>query len=299
MSVARRGAWTLAAPVGAWCVVCGWWGGAPSRVPAQITTSPWWGGRPARSPLCCVPLNGPAVPSLEDEKAACQYARLRVGGVGLAGVAFALGARCVYSGWWFDESGKRRAGVLRSGAGAALGGLLLLLLVLGLVPAVALADCPNAGVRGAQGFSGLPDCRALELVSPQLKNGADVAGSPTRTRVAADGECGAVHDADGVRGRAWDELRERVHGAAHRGSGDEWVGHARDHAGQPRPRHADRECRGLARAALHERVLTGSQRWHVPLQQRLHAQRSECRGDPERLPAHRSAQRWCWQLCSC
>ena len=78
--------------------------------------------------------------------------------------------------------------MLRSGARAALCGLLLLLLAaLALVPAGAAADCPNALVRGVQGFSGLPDCRGLEVVSPQLKNGADIAGMPSRTRVATDG----------------------------------------------------------------------------------------------------------------
>jgi hypothetical protein len=68
------------------------------------------------------------------------------------------------------------------------GTLLALLLLVPFASGSAAADsCPNAALRAQQGSGFLPDCRASELVSPQLKNGADIGGVPARSRVAADG----------------------------------------------------------------------------------------------------------------
>jgi hypothetical protein len=55
-------------------------------------------------------------------------------------------------------------------------------------PLEAPDTCPNAAIRAAQGAQNVSDCRAYEVVSPVLKNGADVIGNPELTRAASDGE---------------------------------------------------------------------------------------------------------------
>lgn len=57
-------------------------------------------------------------------------------------------------------------------------------------PAAVTENCPNAEIRERQGSTGLPECRAYEMVSPVDKNGNDVTGfytvqaSPDGSRVA-------------------------------------------------------------------------------------------------------------------
>ncbi len=54
----------------------------------------------------------------------------------------------------------------------------------------AIAACPNEAIRVAQGSTGLPECRAYEVVSPQAKGGVDVAGYavPGAARASLDGD---------------------------------------------------------------------------------------------------------------
>ena len=72
-----------------------------------------------------------------------------------------------------------------------------------LVPALMLSLL-GLGTATARAVDGLPDDRGYEVVSPSAKNGADIAGSPTRTRAAADGNAvqflslGAFGDARGT-----------------------------------------------------------------------------------------------------
>jgi hypothetical protein len=67
--------------------------------------------------------------------------------------------------------------------------------VVGAAPASAAPDtCPNAAVRAAQGTSGLPECRAYEMVSPLEKNGIGVLASYTPNR---SGGIGAVSNGGG------------------------------------------------------------------------------------------------------
>ena len=77
----------------------------------------------------------------------------------------------------------RHAVVAAFARSVALGGALAVLVLAG-APALASANCPNAGKPGV---SVLPDCRAWEMVSPSAKDGGDVMTLPGRIRAAADG----------------------------------------------------------------------------------------------------------------
>ncbi len=61
---------------------------------------------------------------------------------------------------------------------AALFAALLLASMLSVARASAAGTCPNEAIREEQGSTYLPDCRGYELVSPVLKNGAEVEPAP-------------------------------------------------------------------------------------------------------------------------
>jgi hypothetical protein len=53
------------------------------------------------------------------------------------------------------------------------------------------ASCANEARRSEQHSTGLPDCRAYEMVSPPVKNGGDVMAVPERTRASVNGDAAA------------------------------------------------------------------------------------------------------------
>jgi hypothetical protein len=55
------------------------------------------------------------------------------------------------------------------------------------VSSAGASSCVNEALREARHETGLPDCRAYEMVSPPNKNGGDVLANSQRTRAAADG----------------------------------------------------------------------------------------------------------------
>jgi hypothetical protein len=69
-----------------------------------------------------------------------------------------------------------------------LAALVAALLAVAVAPAFAAEACPNQELRQLQRSTGLPDCRAYELVSPPEKSGSDVIQQTTKTHVAADGD---------------------------------------------------------------------------------------------------------------
>lgn len=75
--------------------------------------------------------------------------------------------------------------------------------------------CSNALLRGAQSAQFLPDCRAYEMVSPVDKRGGNIAASPSKTRIAADGNAiqyasgAGFADAFGSSGVETDYIAER------------------------------------------------------------------------------------------
>jgi Tol biopolymer transport system component len=124
----------------------------------------------------------------------------RVGG---ATLRFAKDSTVLAAG---GKSRVRRTVVLRALKGS-VAPLVLVFTLMATLPTLAHAAddvCQNVALRMAQGESGLPDCRAAELASPPAKNGADIAGSISRTRVSADGgavqfsSLGAFGDARGT-----------------------------------------------------------------------------------------------------
>jgi hypothetical protein len=75
--------------------------------------------------------------------------------------------------------------------------------------------CPNALLRGAQGASYLPDCRAYEMVSPANKNGANIAADATFTQSSLSGDAikyystTAFGDAQGIEQRGAEYVSQR------------------------------------------------------------------------------------------
>jgi WD40-like Beta Propeller Repeat len=99
------------------------------------------------------------------------------------------------------QPGVRLSSVVRSRGLVAAGAALLCLV---LPPAASAQDCPNAAIRAAQGsvVEALPDCMALEMVSPAAK----YVQSALRPNVSVDGERvsfvsrGGLGDTSGVVG---------------------------------------------------------------------------------------------------
>lgn len=100
-------------------------------------------------------------------------------------------------------------GAPRAGAcvRAALGLLVLALLALTAAPVAQAAECSNEARRAEQGSSGLPDCRAYELVTPPDKDAGEPLGALTTDRVEREpnGVPGARAALGGGRFAWWSE----------------------------------------------------------------------------------------------
>ncbi|MBK5218889.1 MAG: hypothetical protein JJE35_03760 [Thermoleophilia bacterium] len=67
---------------------------------------------------------------------------------------------------------------------ASLSALVAALLLIAVAPVASAAECPNEAIREAQGTTYLPDCMALEMVSPPVKGNLKAFGPS----ISADGE---------------------------------------------------------------------------------------------------------------